>query len=114
MAISIHALRAESDDPRLSRGLGYHYFNPRPPRGERHSKAQAVTDVKIISIHALRAESDLAVLALLCTGGDISIHALRAESDFYRYPVACKRLISIHALRAESDGRILWQLIPVL
>ena len=34
-------------------------FYPRPPRGGRLDKQQAVTETKLISIHALREEGDV-------------------------------------------------------
>ena len=103
MAISIHALLAESD----GRGLAY-------------------LNVRVISIHALLAESDfmfpvvfylenlfLSTLSLRratassteATNHDsISIHALLAESDQRTAQNAPLTMsISIHALLAESD-----------
>ena len=35
------------------------YFNPRPPRGERHHNGSADVLTNYISIHALREESDV-------------------------------------------------------
>ena len=61
LAISIHALREESD---------------------KHHKA--VTTCQEISIHALREESDLTDGSENNTG-KISIHALREESDSIRH-----------------------------
>ena len=80
--ISIHALLAESDNPKsekaktskkflstlsLRRATTYTpdestpdaYFYPRSPCGERHDGAGGVTIAATISIHALLAESDL-------------------------------------------------------
>ena len=56
--ISIHALREESDIPRPGVGHGEYYFNPRPPRGERHIRQNVGAQLRQISIHALREESD--------------------------------------------------------
>ena len=102
--ISIHALREESDRVHLSHG--HHYqpisihalreesdifvvhllvlpddFNPRPPRGERHSTGWIARRHFLISIHALREESDLLIVQGRKLGQLISIHALREESD---------------------------------
>ena len=80
-AISIHALREESDC-----GVGI----------DQSSHVQ-------ISIHALREESDVFHVAVYKDLG-ISIHALREESDLplrvFRQPQVS---ISIHALREEGD-----------
>ena len=78
-AISIHALRKESD------------FGFRGSVAGKH-----------ISIHALRKESDRVQLRLGQVGA-ISIHALRKESDACRLAGNGSVLISIHALRKESD-----------
>ena len=78
--ISIHALREEGDDVKLSDGStktisihalreegdllpsvllpGSHYFYPRPPRGGRLGHAAAHIVGSEISIHALREEGD--------------------------------------------------------
>ena len=81
MAISIHALLAESD-PLFYCGApeGIH-FNPRSPRGERLTWRRAGIILQRISIHALLAESDSAS-SMPCGAVKISIHALLAESDF--------------------------------
>ena len=57
-----------------------HYFNPRPPRGERPLSLYQPVTYTWISIHALREESDLARV-LSSRYLRISIHALREESD---------------------------------
>ena len=80
LAISIHALRKESDS-------GHGRFPNRPTT---------------ISIHALRKESD-AVDTLGNVWFIISIHALRKESDLQQVEAKHRRPISIHALRKESD-----------
>ena len=79
MAISIHALLAESDRCQHQ------------PKG-----------LYQISIHALLAESDVCMLAMAGVA-EISIHALLAESDRLRVIFHIKNYISIHALLAESD-----------
>ena len=80
IAISIHALLAESD---ISAPLWT--VNP-----------------ILISIHALLAESDLQHRKEV-TLSSISIHALLAESDYTCQVCGRKANISIHALLAESD-----------
>ncbi len=84
-AISIHALREESDYVKVKFFLRLRNFNPRPPRGERLGcpvvdavvcvfqstpSARRATNAPhtaltrlTISIHALREESDVEVLA---------------------------------------------------
>ena len=79
-AISIHALRKESD------------FGFRGSVAGKH-----------ISIHALRKESDRVQLRLGQVGA-ISIHALRKESDIHADAGLGRVDISIHALRKESDS----------
>ena len=56
--ISIHALREESDWKSPGEATRRQNFNPRPPRGERHSTPSARPSAVMISIHALREESD--------------------------------------------------------
>ena len=80
MAISIHALLAESDLPAPT------------------SWAMLLD----ISIHALLAESDSSTRKLT-NMMDISIHALLAESDTIDKINYYLTKISIHALLAESD-----------
>ena len=81
LAISIHALLAESDQSG--------YLDTRR--------------LDAISIHALLAESDNSAYGAL-EGASISIHALLAESDdtLANNP-PFEKFISIHALLAESD-----------
>ena len=123
--ISIHALLAESDPPRVVRKPATGRFLSTLPCGERpFEKFEGVIAIKI-SIHALLAESDN-------PGGrapspprhfyprspcgerpprgrfffilsPISIHALLAESDFVQMIMSGYARISIHALLAESD-----------
>ena len=81
VAISIHALLAESD------AAG--------------NKAGAES-FKFLSTLSLRRAT--CVRRLPAGPAAISIHALLAESDRLRRPVHQERLISIHALLAESDG----------
>ena len=58
MAISIHALLAESDCWRATVALPSRNFYPRSPCGERHFMAGVRELFRQISIHALLAESD--------------------------------------------------------
>ena len=81
-AISIHALRKESD------------FGFRGSVAGKH-----------ISIHALRKESDFGFRGSVA-GKHISIHALRKESDRVQLRLGQVGAISIHALRKESDPRL--------
>ena len=81
IAISIHALRKESD----------------------LQKFRTAPYAILISIHALRKESDLPVLVSAAIVV-ISIHALRKESDHGTMPERVRTCISIHALRKESDA----------
>ena len=130
MAISIHALREESDiiilvnlyknkdfNPRSPRGerpnvrvfekSGMH-FNPRSPRGERQAVIDKYPNLQNISIHALREESDQMPLYKCFNTLQISIHALREESDNYDDVEIQERIkISIHALREESDCNLI-------
>ena len=126
LEISIHALREESDTWERWKTLTKHYFNPRPPRGERRYGLRYIPRRKPISIHALREESDPRLPISLYLSMVISIHALREESDntfptpgrkppnFNPRPPRGERLlhdrrqrerrpISIHALREEGD-----------
>ena len=79
--ISIHALREESDRTGRWRSAAPSYFNPRPPRGERHPRTWDYLSRFSISIHALREESDFVVVVDQVSFFGISIHALREESD---------------------------------
>ena len=101
-------------------------FNPRPPRGGRHSgakesakpkkfqstpsarRATVLVDgnrvVKAISIHALREEGDAFGFHMDDVFQGISIHALREEGDYPISPQRTEFVISIHALREEGDG----------
>ena len=56
--ISIHALLAESDGAKPVGSLGYFYFYPRSPCGERRVTVLGIQHRVGISIHALLAESD--------------------------------------------------------
>ena len=126
VGISIHALLAESDTPKLSRvvptpiflstlslrratiychcfGTSYSNFYPRSPCGERLAGRGHVAGRHQISIHALLAESDAHFARQIHKVG-ISIHALLAESDPRTDQTPPLFLISIHALLAESDN----------
>ena len=58
-AISIHALLAESDYPRVVRLYNDSHFYPRSPCGERRFFMPYGAELYDISIHALLAESDV-------------------------------------------------------
>ena len=126
LAISIHALLAESDAGPGLLLLALFYFYPRSPCGERLDDVAGGGGIHLISIHALLAESDVCPFPNVCPSVGISIHALLAESDpsakeatrrqanFYPRSPCGERLflgainsnpsiISIHALLAESD-----------
>ena len=104
IAISIHALLAESDDSMMRKLEDMIHFYPRSPCGERPLQYSQTCGAVRISIHALLAESDDAlsvrvwiVLPFLST---LSLRraTLRPVSAFLAVQ------ISIHALLAESDG----------
>ena len=78
-------------------------FYPRPPRGGRHLRRQAVHSLFHISIHALREEGDNGS-EFADYIGIISIHALREEGDTPSYTRWRPWRISIHALREEGDA----------
>ena len=123
--ISIHALREESDAALLLLTTVAHYFNPRPPRGERHSLSMLfLISSKFQSTpSARRATVPCHVVVLIPTNfnprpprgerPDARRHpavrkefqstpsARRATSDLYSNIHAL--CISIHALREESD-----------
>ena len=103
ITVSIHALRGESDDLKITKtvlkddfnprspwgerpagpppGPGFSEFNPRSPWGERHKVLAAMIVPLEISIHALRGESDIELQKDILGSVFISIHALRGESD---------------------------------
>ena len=103
-AISIHALREEGDvRPFLHECIITPYFNPRPPRGGRHSVGNIPRKRFDISIHALREEGDIRATDKTPGYGQFQStpSARRATLRF------CQRAghgcISIHALREEGD-----------
>ena len=104
IAVSIHALLAESDVTPMVTPPSYNRFYPRSPCGERPFSSGAKADSVSVSIHALLAESDLPRCACRAYYISVSIHALLAESD--DGPVSffnSFHKVSIHALLAESD-----------
>ena len=103
IAISIHALLAESDRVLECTYNAHVDFYPRSPCGERLISDAPSSAPYAISIHALLAESDSRKY-LVILGRVISIHALLAESDIAGPVPRRGRIISIHALLAESDG----------
>ena len=78
--ISIHALREESDLRFFDRPHFPDYFNPRPPRGERHLLDYTIQRVKQFQ-STPSARRATARLGGRHPGCEISIHALREESD---------------------------------
>ena len=147
-SVSTHALREESDlqlwirmpssaefQSTLSVGRVTHalqgirenleYFNPRPPRGERHStygqktkkeKFQSTPSArratycffnkfffKVISIHALREESDFGQTLEGSANIDFNPRPPRGGRRLVGLFPLCRLSISIHALREEGD-----------
>ena len=102
LAISIHALLAESDRLWTILYSCPGNFYPRSPCGERRG-APSSSSGKIIflSTLSLRRATNDAING--CNPDFISIHALLAESDKITITVDEGTLISIHALLAESD-----------
>ena len=122
--ISIHALLAESDGAKPVGSLGYFYFYPRSPCGERRVRgvgfggklnfyprspcgerlflvAPGYKSFRFLSTLSLRRATALGLLGWLRVL--ISIHALLAESDIIQWEGMKSLSISIHALLAESD-----------
>ena len=109
MAISIHALREESDSLQGLHCVIRPDFNPRSPWGERPKLPVPKRWLVNISIHALREESDIVGSEFMEVQVCISIHALREESDIIiNTNLTVCIFISIHALREESDSFWLW------
>ena len=103
IAISIHALLAESDVSAELRVFPVDHFYPRSPCGERLWVLRKVPILGIfLSTLSLRRATDT-LTDDVSTGG-ISIHALLAESDRERASIKPIFGISIHALLAESDS----------
>ena len=101
--ISIHALLAESDSLVMWDTVEVSSdFYPRSPCGERRGTDQAFfSTCRFLSTLSLRRATFPCLLAWLPTG--ISIHALLAESDNWPPVRDIIQWISIHALLAESD-----------
>ena len=78
--ISIHTPREGSDDACISNLIGFHYFNPHSPRGERQAFIAILRSSSEISIHTPREGSD-SVSSLFVCAGNISIHTPREGSD---------------------------------
>ena len=134
--ISIHALREESDGDQLLRHDCRIYFNPRPPRGERHShfESQAVfllfqstpsarratlfdmlvPFAALISIHALREESDAGVQAYESTHTDFNPRPPRGERPrLHRRPCRLSLFQSTPSARRATawKARAKWQFL---
>ena len=107
IAISIHALLAESDKQILRCGMNGQYFYPRSPCGERPSKMFGVK-LGVISIHALLAESDDPGKRSILYTPEISIHALLAESDVRDASIFCvvSQFLSTLSLRRATSPAI--------
>ena len=96
--ISIHALREEGDRRSRPRRPDRSHFNPRPPRGGRHTLKANGSRNYGISIHALREEGDALIRIFITFFFVISIHALREEGDW--------------SSKAGARGQILFQSTP--
>ena len=105
LVISIHALLAESDNTACSKIIPLSNFYPRSPCGERPLSFFERNDFMAISIHALLAESDKTVIDSL-EKLNISIHALLAESD--KRWKTCLALTAVF-LSTLSLRRATWQ-----
>ena len=126
LAISIHALQAESDEQGRELYEKIEDFNPRSPSGERQqvpmcdlfrlqfqstlSKRRATNSVCVAANYSSsyfnpRSPSGerQTLSQNLANRNIISIHALQAESDTIPLEIDLKGIISIHALQAESD-----------
>ena len=79
--ISIHAPR-EGGDLQTARRTRYGlYFNPRPPRGGRRPRPEALPVIQPISIHAPREGGDRTADKQNAHSQQISIHAPREGGD---------------------------------
>ena len=78
--ISIHALREEGDWQEMRQSTQATYFNPRPPRGGRHSTyGQKTSKAKFQSTPSARRATNGQIQ--IAQAVPISIHALREEGD---------------------------------
>ena len=80
VAISIHALQAESDALSNLSSITMSYFNPRSPSGERHVGALKASVTVYFNPRSPSGER-LAFITRYYKNIHISIHALQAESD---------------------------------
>jgi len=106
LQISIHAPRVGSDVVVYGMVMRFVDFNPRSPRGERHSSsANKVVHGKFQS--TLPAWGATVRARAWDVSAPISIHAPRVGSDveLFRVRLAFRR-ISIHAPRVGSDGGV--------
>ena len=114
IGISIHALLAESDTPRMFCRCRVRHFYPRSPCGERPWHMETIKLPAKISIHALLAESDK------MDGTDditdtLFLSTLSLRRATHREKYHCHFLsISIHALLAESDLQCCFLSLPLL
>ena len=105
MAISIHALLAESDLDKHDLGNFIPNFYPRSPCGERLWHSSPIWCASQISIHALLAESDHLPASFHPMSLDFYPRSPCGERPESLRPTAKWENISIHALLAESDIR---------
>ena len=103
-SISIHALLAESDRPSAILFNGKVYFYPRSPCGERLLLTVVPYGQYKISIHALLAESDISQLQCIHGRKHFYPRSPCGERLFRQNYECFEWIISIHALLAESDG----------
>ena len=78
-------------------------FYPRPPRGGRLDKSQAILTVQDFYPRPPRGGRPLNWTSAVRSKTKISIHALREEGDIFPAGVDSRGNISIHALREEGD-----------
>ena len=90
--------------PELGSNRRRRHFNPRPPRGERHTLPTLSSSWIKISIHALREESDFHVSRCFYAIHYFNPRPPRGERPQNRFKYEDTDYISIHALREESDG----------
>ena len=103
LAISIHALLAESDPAGKALYTAKQHFYPRSPCGERRRACNGLdAGCRFLSTLSLRRATTIDRNGFTCK--IISIHALLAESDQSRQQRCAYPSISIHALLAESDN----------
>ena len=103
LAISIHALLAESDENQKGNTKCLRSFLSTLSLRRATSRGVAVLQHGVF-LSTLSLRRATALMAAYGNALDISIHALLAESDEFGYASPRAADISIHALLAESDG----------